>query len=36
MRLRHKKEHADLLQNNQDTLAAFNDFWNKNEDKIKN
>lgn len=36
MRLRHKKELNDLLKNNQDTLAAFNDFWNKNEDKIKN
>lgn len=36
MHQRHKKEMSDLLKNNQDTLAAFNDFWNKNEDDINN
>ena len=36
MHQRHKKEMSDLLKSNQDTLAAFNDFWNKNEDDINN
>ncbi len=36
MHQRHKKEMSDLLKSNQDALAAFNDFWNKNEDDINN
>lgn len=36
MHQRHKREHNDLLKSNQESMAAFNDFWNKNEEDIKN
>ena len=36
MHHRHKKEHSDLVKNNEESQRAFNKYWDETEAKINN